>query len=88
MNNKLWLRAGRAPQYPEGTSWLSVCGGVRSLSLGHGTPDLWAVLEEVEGVSGVLARRSGVTPASPAGQDWDVCIGGGWKQVTIRAWTK
>ena len=88
VNNKLWLRAGRAPQYPEGTSWLAVCGGVRSLSLGHGTPDLWAVLEEVEGVSGVLARRSGVTPASPAGQDWDVCIGGGWKQVTIRAWTK
>ena len=88
VTNKLWLRAGRSPQYPEGTSWVAVCGGVRSVSLGHSLGNLWAVLEEVGGVSGVLARRSGITPACQAGDDWDICIGGGWKQVTVRAWTK
>ena len=80
--NKLWVRRGVSPQFPEGTSWSQVCGGVRSVSAGD-TGHVWAVLDEVEGRSGVLAARSGT-----AGEDWQLCIGGGWKYVTVRGWTK
>ena len=81
-SNKLWVRRGVSPQFPEGVNWSPVCGGVRSVSVG-GRGDLWAVLDEVQGGSGVLARRS-----VNGGEEWELCIGGGWKQVSVRGLVK
>jgi len=84
---KLWLRKGISIQYPEGTSWLLVCSSVRSISCGD-AGDLWAVVDDINGVSGVLARRGGITPCNPGGEDWEVGIGGGWKHLSVRGWVK
>ena len=84
---KLWLRQGIQAHFPEGTSWTAVADNVRSVSAGD-RQDLWAVLETQHGVGGVVVRRRGITPATPAGEDWETCIGGGWKQISIRGWTK
>ena len=43
-----------------------------------------AATGRTDGVRGVLARRSGVTPSNPTGTGWDIAIGGGWKDVSIR----
>ena len=40
---------------------------------GHGGP-----------VNGVLVRRSGITPGAPLGTGWEIVIGGGWKDISIR----
>ena len=53
--------------------------GVRTVS--SSTRGLWAVLEEG---GGVLARRAGVTPSNPGGEDWEPALGGGWKYVSVR----
>jgi len=84
---KLWVRRGLSVQFPEGTCWGQVCSNVRSVSCGD-TGDLWAVVDEVNGVSGVLARRGGVTPSNPGGEEWEVAIGGGWKHLSVRGWVK
>ena len=35
-------------------------------------------------VNGVVVRRSGITPGCPMGAGWEIVIGGGWKDVSIR----
>lgn len=35
-------------------------------------------------VSGVVVRRSGITPGCHLGTGWEIVIGGGWKDVSIR----
>jgi hypothetical protein len=55
----------------------------RSVSAGE-VGDLWAVLDSYEGVGGVVVRRRGINPASPGGDEWEPCVGGGWKQITVR----
>ncbi len=55
----------------------------RSVSAGE-VGDLWAVLDCYEGVGGVVVRRRGINPASPGGDEWEPCVGGGWKQITVR----
>ena len=84
---KLWIRRGVSVQFPEGTSWGLVCPNVRSVSCGD-TGDLWAVVDECNGVNGVLARRGGVTPSNPGGEEWDYAVGGGWKHLSVRGWVK
>jgi len=84
---KLWIRRGLSVQFPEGTCWGHVCSNVRSVSCGD-TGDLWAVVDECNGVNGVLARRGGVTPSNPGGEEWEVAIGGGWKHLSVRGWVK
>ena len=84
---KLWVRRGVSVQFPEGTCWGEVCSNVRSVSCGD-TGDLWAVVDEVSGVNGVVARRGGVTPSNPGGEEWEIAIGGGWKHLTVRGWVK
>jgi len=86
-SGKLWVRLGIQVQFPEGTSWAPVSDNIKSVSAGDRT-DLWAVLENQHGVGGVIVRRRGISPATPSGEDWETCIGGGWKHVSIRGWTK
>ena len=33
--NKLWIRRGLSPQYPEGVSWAPVCGQVPTHAISH-----------------------------------------------------
>merc|ERR1711862_55307 len=35
-------------------------------------------------VNGIIVRRSGITSATPIGVGWEVVIGGGWKDLSIR----
>ena len=35
-------------------------------------------------VNGVIVRRSGITSSNPMGVGWEVVIGGGWKDLSIR----
>jgi len=86
-SGKLWVRLGIQVQFPEGTSWAPVSDNIKSVSAGDRS-DLWAVLENQHGVGGVIVRRRGISPATPSGEDWETCIGGGWKHVSIRGWTK
>ncbi len=98
----------------EGTSWLQVATGVRTISACH--KELWCVLEHASpslfglipaalqqaaagaaaaatggilasGPSatarGILAKRSGITPDSPAGIGWDVAIGVKESEISI-----
>ena len=91
--NKLWLRRGQSPQYPEvrhvvsrhimthhcqGTSWSVLSSGVRAVSAGD-SGHIWGVVDS-QGVGGVLARR-GVG-------DWEPGVGGGWRHLCARAWTQ
>ena len=73
--------------FPEGTAWLHVADNVKQVTAGD-REDMWAVLDNYKGVGGVIARRRGVSPASPGGDDWEICVGGGWKHLCIRGWTK
>ena len=75
----LWQRRGGGAHCPEGQAWAEVAQGVRCVS--SGPSGLWGVLEEG---GGVLARRGGMTPACPGGQDWEAALGGGWKHVSVR----
>ena len=84
---KLWLRQGITTTFPEGTSWLHVADNVKNVSSGD-REDLWAVLDNYKGVGGVIVRRRGISPSNPGGEDWEICIGGGWKQVSTRGWSK
>ena len=52
------------------------------------TGDIWGVVDIEGGVQGVVARRGGVTPSNPGGEEWEVGIGGGWKHISTRAWIK
>jgi hypothetical protein len=55
----------------------------RSVSAGA-VGDLWAVVDNYQGVGGVVVRRRAITPACPGGEDWEPGLGGGWKQITVR----
>jgi len=89
VSSRLWLRQGATNNtgFPEGTAWLHVADNVKQVTAGD-REDMWAVLDNYKGVGGVIARRRGVSPASPGGDDWEICVGGGWKHLCIRGWTK
>ncbi|XP_059099157.1 tectonin beta-propeller repeat-containing protein-like isoform X1 [Tigriopus californicus] len=101
--NKLYLRMEVTRVFPEGTCWHLVCADqVKSISA-HGR-ELWATLDGISSsslvnglanalqgvaqVRGIKARRSGITPGNLFGSGWDIAVGGGWKQVTIRGKTR
>ncbi|KAH9513017.1 Tectonin beta-propeller repeat-containing protein 1 [Bulinus truncatus] len=85
--DNLWRRKNITSTFPEGTEWEHVASRVKRVSVGP-KDQVWIVTDanfcKAKHGPGVIYNRVGITDEKPSGSDWEVVIGNGWAQVSVR----
>ncbi|KAK7003701.1 tectonin beta-propeller repeat-containing protein 1-like isoform X1 [Biomphalaria glabrata] len=85
--DNLWRRENITATFPEGTGWEFVSSRVKRVSVGP-KDQVWVVTDsnfcKAKHGPGVIYNRIGITDERPSGTDWEVVIGSGWAQVSVR----